>query len=248
MRSFEVLLFDLGSTLIYFQGDWLGVYSQASKEMIRYLRESGLELDEPTFFEEYNQRLQRYITERESNFIEYTSEYILRTLLDENGFSQVPDELVNSALKTMYSFSQKHWHIEEDAKPTLDKLQNDGYHLGIISNAADDIDVQTLVDNVGIRSYFDVVISSAGVGIRKPNPRIFNITLNTWGISSDRAAMVGDTLGADILGAQNAGIFAIWITRRADSPENKAHQDTIQPDATIGTLSELPDLLDELGA
>lgn len=248
MRSFEVLLFDLGSTLIYFQGDWLGVYSRASKEMIRYLRGSGLDLDETAFFEEYNQRLQRYIAERESDFIEYTTAYILRTLLGEHGFSQVPDELISSALKAMYSVSQKHWYVEEDAKPTLDKLQNDGYHLGIISNAADDIDVQTLVDNAGIRSYFEVVISSAGVGIRKPNPRIFNLALETWGISPDRAAMIGDTLGADILGAQNAGVFAIWITRRADSPENHAHQDTIQPDATIGALSEIPDLLDELGA
>jgi FMN phosphatase YigB (HAD superfamily) len=58
--------------------------------------------------------------------------------------------------------------------------------------------------------------------------------------------MVGDTLGADILGAHNAGLLAIWITRRAETPANQAHQDTIQPDVTIDTLSELPDVLENL--
>jgi FMN phosphatase YigB (HAD superfamily) len=36
---------------------------------------------------------------------------------------------------------------------------------------------------------------------------------------------------------------AIWITRRAGTAANRAHQDTIQPDAIIATLSELPALL-----
>jgi FMN phosphatase YigB (HAD superfamily) len=58
--------------------------------------------------------------------------------------------------------------------------------------------------------------------------------------------MVGDTLGADILGAQNAGIYAIWITRRADVPANRAHQDTIHPDAAIDSLAEIPGLLEKL--
>ncbi len=248
MRPFDVLLFDLGSTLIYFQGDWPEIFMQANKELVSYLRAAGLDLDEGVFLEEYNQRLQSYYSERESEFVEYTTAYILSTLLNEHGYSQVPDELISSAIKAMYSISQKHWHTEEDAKPTLEKLQGQGYHLGIISNAADDTDVQTLVDNAGIRSYFEMVISSAAVAIRKPNPRIFNMALDTWGIPPNRAAMIGDTLGADVLGAQNAGLFAIWITRRADTPANRAHEDTIQPDATIGTLSELLDVLNKLGA
>ena len=58
--------------------------------------------------------------------------------------------------------------------------------------------------------------------------------------------MVGDSLGADILGARNAGLYSIWVTRRADTAANRAHKDTIQPDAVISTLSELPPLLNSL--
>jgi FMN phosphatase YigB (HAD superfamily) len=59
-----------------------------------------------------------------------------------------------------------------------------------------------------------------------------------------QVAMVGDTLGADILGAKNAGIYSIWITRRANTPANRAHAETIIPDARISELCELPSLLD----
>jgi FMN phosphatase YigB (HAD superfamily) len=99
------------------------------------------------------------------------------------------------------------------------------------------------VDKAGLRSYFQVILSSASLGIRKPNPSIFRAVLERLGVSPAQAVMVGDSLGADILGAHNAGMRAIWITRRAATPANRAHEDTIRPDAIISTLSELPALL-----
>jgi putative hydrolase of the HAD superfamily len=118
--------------------------------------------------------------------------------------------------------------------------------MALISNASDDADVQTLVDNAGLRDFFEVILSSAHAGIRKPNPVIFQKALSSLEISAAEAAMVGDTLGADILGARNAGIYSIWITRRADTPGNRDHLDTILPDAEIARLSELPSLLENL--
>jgi HAD superfamily hydrolase (TIGR01662 family) len=143
----------------------------------------------------------------------------------------------------MYTVSQAHWLPETDAHATLQTLREQGYRLGLISNAGDDADVQTLVDKAGLRSYFDTILTSAAMGIRKPNPRIFLAALEHWGYRPSQAAMVGDSLGADILGARNAGLFSVWITRRAETAANHAHGDTIQPDAMISTLSELPEFL-----
>jgi putative hydrolase of the HAD superfamily len=125
-------------------------------------------------------------------------------------------------------------------------LNAQGHRLGLISNAGDDADVQTLIDQSNLRGYFDIILTSAALGIRKPNPRIFQTALDHWGIPASRAAMVGDSLGADILGARNAGIYSVWITRRADTPANRSHEDTIRPDAVITTLAELIPLLEEL--
>ena len=56
--------------------------------------------------------------------------------------------------------------------------------------------------------------------------------------------MVGDTLDADILGANKLGIYSIWITRRVDTPTDG--ELLAQPQAIIKTLGELPGLLREL--
>ncbi len=246
MPSFDALIFDLGGTLIHFDGDWPQVFTQANIELTRFLHASDINLDSEKFLKEFRARLEYYHAERESEFIEYTTSYTLRNLLSEWGYSEVPDEIIDSALEAMYSVSQAYWKLEVDTLPTLQKILEGGYRLGLISNASDDADVQTLVDKANLRPYFEVILSSAAVGIRKPHPHIFEIALKALETRPTRSAMIGDTLGADILGAQNAGMFAIWITRRADVPSNRAHADTIQPDAVITTLSELPDLLEEL--
>jgi HAD superfamily hydrolase (TIGR01662 family) len=185
-------------------------------------------------------RLNHYYNERESELIEHTTTHILRTTLADWDYSEVTQDLVDSTMKSMYAVSQAHWIPEVDAHEMLRIFQEQGYRLAIISNAADDNDVQTLVDNANIRSYFDLILSSAAVGIRKPNPRIFEIALEMMDVPNSRVAMVGDTLGADILGAQNADIYSIWITRRADNPSNLAHAKTIEADMEIATLEELP--------
>ncbi len=114
----------------------------------------------------------------------------------------------------------------------------------MVSNTADDANVQYLVDKIQVRSFFDRIVTSAALGIRKPNPRIFLPILDHWKIPPEQVAMVGDTLGADILGARNAGLFSIWVTRHAESAGNRAHRDTIHPDAVIESLKDLPGLLD----
>ena len=247
-RGLEAIIFDLGGTLMYFDAPFPEVLADANAALLDGLKETGLQLDEQAFLQAFDDRLEAYYDERASEFVEYTTLYLLRSLLADWGYSEVPADSLRPALEGFYAVTQAHWLIEPDAVPTLQTLQQKGYRLALVSNAGDDADVQTLVDKAGIRSYFDRILTSAAEGIRKPNPRIFQTLLDYWGILPGRVAMVGDTLGADILGARNAGLFGIWITRRADTPANRAHSDTIQPDATIASLNELPGLLENLGS
>lgn len=247
MRPFDAIIFDLGNTLIYFDAPWPEILIQADRQLFLHLREAGIELEKREFLQTFRAQLEAYYREREAEFIEYTTHYVLSTLLAEWGYPHVPESVLRPALDAMYAVTQAHWQAEPDAEPTLKALQQRGYRLGLISNAADDRDVQILVDKANLRHYFDMILTSAAEGIRKPNPLIFQKMLDQWGILPFRAAMVGDTLGADILGAHNAGMYAIWITRRAESPANQAHAATIHPDSTIPALSDLPGLLHRLG-
>jgi FMN phosphatase YigB (HAD superfamily) len=58
--------------------------------------------------------------------------------------------------------------------------------------------------------------------------------------------MIGDMLGADILGAQMAGLHNVWLTAHADHPANRAHRGHILPEAQIAALTELPALLEKM--
>ncbi|MDR3575739.1 MAG: HAD family hydrolase [Anaerolineaceae bacterium] len=242
-RPFQVVLFDLGSTLIYFDAKWPEIMPVANRQMVETLLDLGYRLDSERFCADFERNMQDYYIERDTEFIEYTTDYILHNLLEENGYRDPPPEHTRLALDSLYKITQTHWKVEADARPAIEDLHACGYRMGLVSNAGDAKDALTLFDKTRLRAFFEVAIISAEVGVRKPAPRIFELALKQMNVPPQQAVMVGDTLGADILGARNAGLSSVWITRRADSPDNRAHEDTIQPDATITALSELPALL-----
>jgi len=242
-RPFDAIIFDLGGTLIFFDGEWPEILRLADQALFNYLEATGLRLDKERFLSQFRDQMEEYYRERDTEFIEHTTLHILREILKASDYGELPEAVLRSALKAMYSVTQAYWMTELDSHAVLQDLSRQGYRLGMISNAGDDADVQVLVDKANLREYFDFILTSAALGIRKPNPRIFEIGLEVWKLPAGRVAMVGDTLGADILGAQLSGLAGIWITRRADTPANRAHSHTILPDAEISILSELPELL-----
>ena len=246
MPTFDAIIFDLGSTLIHFDGKWDQVESRADQALAYKLKEFGFEFDWADCLLLFRNKLEKYFEARDRNYIEHTTQVILRDTLTECGYPGVSEQVNRNALKAFYRVSQAHWKPESDAHATLNELKNRGYRLGMISNAADDADVQSLVDQARLRPYFDKILTSAGEGIRKPDERIFNKLLDHWRLAASKVAMVGDMLSADILGARNAGMFAVWIRRHADPEISQRDLQYIQPDAVIDTLSELLDLLQEL--
>lgn len=243
-RPFDIILFDGGDTLFYFDGDMVQVLHECNLALVGYLGRAYPELNPPDFLDAFEERMNAYYRERENEFVEHTTAYILKGLLGEWGYGQPPQAFIDKALETMYHVSEMHWIPEADAQPTLAELHKRGYRLGVVSNAADDRNVRALIEKSGVNPYLDVIVTSAAVGIRKPNPRIFQVALAHWGdVLPERAAMVGDSLGADILGAYNAGLFSIWLTRRANTPANRDHLDTIKPNAQVDTLSQLLSIL-----
>jgi HAD superfamily hydrolase (TIGR01662 family) len=203
-----------------------------------------MELNLSTFPSEFRKRLDDYFKQRENDLLESTYTQVLREVLKEKGYDDVAGEVLRSALDALFAVTQSNWALEEDAIPTLRKLEESGYRLGIISNAGDDQDVQQLVRRFGIRQYFDFVLTSAACSYRKPHPRIFELALANWYLLPTDAVMVGDNLTADIQGAKNVGLYGVWISRRADPQMER--QKAASPDASMTSLSELPAILDKL--
>ena len=240
------VIFDLGNTLLFFNGEWDEVAKELYAELSRSLISLGFDLEKAEFIHLFHSQIQAYFEDRDRRHIELTTAFVLQNTLADLGFSQITEEELKRPLAEMYAVSQQRWLVENDAITTLNFLLETGYRVGMISNAGNDDDVQTLIDNAGFRPYFDFILTSAAEGYRKPNQKIFQKVFDYWHFLPGEIAMVGDTLEADILGAIDMEMVSIWITRRVQIPNDADILLSIQPDYKIDSLSELPALLSQI--
>lgn len=237
------LIFDLGSTLIRFDGDWDQARSDGIRSMLQQLRQEGIDLEDEAFADAFIEELKASYAERETNHVEQRTSSLLRKIMAQFGYSEVSDDMMKRALAKLYAEGEKYWRPMPGVHDVLDDLRREGFKLGIISNAGDDDNVQRLVDNAEVRTYFEPIVVSAAVGIRKPAERIFEMVLEEWGFAPQEVVMVGDTLRADILGAQWAGLHHIWLTADADSESNRADVKRIIPEAVAEQITDVPALI-----
>jgi HAD superfamily hydrolase (TIGR01662 family) len=181
--------------------------------------------------------LHEYYDRRDKDLIETTYHFVLRQLLSGMGYAEVDESIIRSALDALYAFTQPNWQLEDNAVDIIHQLKSKGYRLGILSNAGDDKDVQQLIDGFQIRDCFDFVLTSAACFYRKPHARAFEIALAHWNIPPEEAVMIGDTLLADIQGAQNIDMKTIWITRYAQYDQDDLLR--VQPDLSLPSLNQL---------
>ena len=88
---------------------------------------------------------------------------------------------------------------------------------------------------LGVSELLDTVVSSADVGLRKPDPRIFELACANVGVSPNASVHVGDHVYADVLGASAAGMRAVLIDRQGVQTDDGP--------APIRSLDELEDAL-----
>ena len=110
------------------------------------------------------------------------------------------------------------------------------YKLGIIANQIPGAEKR--LEEMGIRRYFDVIVSSAEEGVAKPDPRIFNIALIRAGCTPEQAVMIGDRIDNDIVPAKQMGMKTVWIRQGVGRYWN-IQGDSETPGYEVNSLSEL---------
>ncbi len=123
-------------------------------------------------------------------------------------------------------------------RQVLEHLKQAGYPMVLVSNFYGNIN-QVLKD-AGIDGYFQDVIESAVVGVRKPNPAIFALGVCALDLPASQVLVVGDTYGKDIIPAHKLGCHTLWI--KGLQWEEKKVDESI-PDGIIKKLSEMEGFL-----
>ncbi len=109
-------------------------------------------------------------------------------------------------------YPPKNNHLLEGVIPVLDYLKAK-YNLHIITNGFADIQNSKL-KNSNIIHYFMTITNSELAGVKKPNTVIFEFALNQAKAKRERSIMIGDCIEADVQGALNAGLDAIFFNQK----------------------------------
>jgi len=136
------------------------------------------------------------------------------------------------------------WIVYPDVGPFLKRAREAGVRVALISNAGTGLAEHLRV--LGLDRWLDHATISAAEGIRKPDRRIYERTLEAIGVAPQDALHVGDFYLEDVLGPRQVGLAGVLIDRRPHSlfpnyPQQEHHED---PDLrVIRSLDEISSLI-----
>jgi len=110
--------------------------------------------------------------------------------------------------------------------------------IGIVTNGPEHRQ-RAKLEALGIVERFDVIVYAADLPRSKPHALPFERALDVLDVAPEDALHVGDSLGYDVAGAQNAGLSAAWLRGNAD-----ADAGAYEPEYVIDSLAELPAVLE----
>lgn len=129
-------------------------------------------------------------------------------------FYPISKELIHTLSLDYIAYLSSFNHLFEGTLEILEYL-NSRYNLHIITNGFKEVQ-QGKLEKSGINSYFKTITNSEMVGVKKPNPIIFDFALKSANAKVEDSLMIGDNLEADILGAKNVGMDAICFNYHSD--------------------------------
>lgn len=224
----RLITFDLDDTL----WDVAPVLQAAEAGLLAWLAEYA-----PRLGDEASARLQhnrQWLLEQDPSLKGRISELrrrVLRHSLQQAGYAGAEAAQLAEAAFSHFLAARQQVTLFPEVRPTLEQLAGQ-FSLGVLTNGNAD------VQRIGIAGYFRFAFSAEQLGVSKPDPRAFHAALHHAGVAAQAAVHIGDHPRDDILGAQTAGMRAIWI-----NPQGRAWDGERTPDAQIASLAELPALL-----
>ena len=139
--------------------------------------------------------------------------------------------------ETLYS---KWCVVYPEVHAVLQALQG-RYKLGLISNAYPSM--REALDRLALNGYFQSIVISAEVGVRKPEPLIYQMALESLGVVAEDSIFVDDS-ERNVLAAQELGMTAFLIDRRGQHPEADCRRLGLRCRRRIETIENLKEVVD----
>ncbi|AXG67913.1 putative HAD-hydrolase YfnB [Kordia sp. SMS9] len=203
MLNITDIFFDLDHTLWDFE-------KNSALTFKKILAENKVEVDHDRFLAVYvpvNLEYWRLFREEKISKKELRYQRLAKTFQAIN--FEVSDELINTLSEQYIQYLSSFNHLFEYAEELLKNLQ-EKYNLHIITNGFREVQHKKIKAS-GILSYFEHIVDSESVHVKKPNPKIFEHALDLANVAPENAMMIGDSLEADVLGALKVHMNVIHV-------------------------------------
>ena len=230
----KVVIFDIDGTML----NHLGAQQAGLKKLYGRLEEAQrVSTDE--FVAIWQQEADRHWEQYQAGKITFPQQRLLRVkaVLERLG-ERATDETAMRVFQAYLAEYEGSWRLYDDVLPCLESLSE--YRLAVISNGDSDQQRRKL-KQTGIASRFESVVISGDLGVYKPDPGIFERSLQELGVLAGEAVYIGDHLEGDALGAKNVGMCAIWLAR-----EGCVRDSADVPVPIIESLAQVKDVLNTL--
>ena len=200
----SVVTFDIGQTLVDLDIDFLAAR----------LAQRGVFASAESLRAAVPEAWRRYDALTESG-ASHPWHALMRTLLTGAGVTD-PDPQVD----WLYEQQASHNLWRKPIPPMIDlvrELRGKGVAIAALSNSEGHL--AELLADIELAPLFDAIIDSGRIGIAKPDPRIFALTLEQLAVEPGVVVHVGDSWAADVEGALAAGWHAIWYRSRSSSAQ-----------------------------
>jgi putative hydrolase of the HAD superfamily len=195
------VFFDLDHTLWDFE-------KNSDLAFQKIFKKQKIELNLNNFLEVYKPlNLQYWKLYREEKVTKSELRYQrLKKTFDAVNYS-ISDILIDEIADQYIEFLPHFNYLFDGTFEILDYLK-EKYSLHIITNGFEEIQTKKM-ESSKISHYFNAIITSESVGVKKPNPKVFYHALKVAGAKQENSIMIGDSIEADVLGALNIGVDAI---------------------------------------
>jgi len=204
------------------------------------LVKSGIDVAFEDFRRAYFEVRDKYYSESRQSLEEPHFNVRVAQTLKKLGFNlDISNSILSRATRAFADEFMRSTSIEDDAISVLQKLCG-RYKLGLISNFSIPECGRELLNRFGLSKFFDLIVISGEINLRKPSPKIFERALDALNVRPSEAVFIGDMLDLDIIGPKKVGMKTILIERRPMQDHSK-----VKPDKTVKRLTELLSVLDE---
>ena len=245
------VLFDMGGTLE-------DIYVDAQSEAASISTLNGMlcsyGLDPQVGLEELKRRVdagwKRYGAYRDSCDVELKPvEIWCDYILTDFDFPRAALEPHCEEIAHMWEVTHYHRRLRPRVVPMLEGLKEMGIKLGVISNTAALYQVFDVLEEYGIRDYFQDVTLSSVTGFRKPCTDIFTVSLREMQSKPEECVYVGDTVSRDVIGSKRAGFAkAIQICSKLTGEKDNGIRREFEPDYMVEDIYEVYPIVQQLRA